>query len=121
MLALVPESLLTWAFGPAFRDTTPLLGWFGLTMSAAALVNVYLSVYFAHRDARFPLLVAAAAVVQIVGIAAWHPSPRSVVLVTLACVGAIVVIHELFFPNRLVTVWRQRTAAASSTANVDVP
>jgi O-antigen/teichoic acid export membrane protein len=121
MLALVPEGLLTWAFGPAFRDTTPLLGWFGLAMSAAALVNVYLSVYFAHRDARFPLLVAAAAVVQIVGIAVWHPSPRSVVLVTLACMGAIVVIHELIFPNRLVSVWRERTAAASSTPNVDVP
>ena len=41
-----------------------LLGWFGLAMTAAALVNVYLFVYLAHKDLRFPLLVGLAAVAQ---------------------------------------------------------
>ena len=85
VLALVPESLLTWAFGPAFRESTALLGWFGLAMSAAALVSVYLSVYLAERDTRFPMLVALAAVAQVLVVSAWHPDPRSIVLVTLAC------------------------------------
>ena len=102
-LALMPEELLVWAFGPDFRNSTELLGWFGLAMSAAALVNVYLSVYFAHRDVRFPALVASAAVAQIVWISLWHPDPRSLIIVTLACAASVLVVHEVVFPNRLVS------------------
>jgi O-antigen/teichoic acid export membrane protein len=101
VLALVPESLLVRAFGGDFRDATDLLGWFGLTMSAAALVSIYLSVYFAERDSRFPALMGAAALAQIAAIALWHPNARSIVLVTLACFLAVLVIHELAFPYAL--------------------
>jgi O-antigen/teichoic acid export membrane protein len=102
LLALVPESLLVWAFGGDFRESTALLGWFGLAMTAAALVNVYLSVYFAERDARFPLLVLGAAIAQIVAVSLWHPNPRSIVLVTLICATIVLVIHEVAFPHALV-------------------
>jgi O-antigen/teichoic acid export membrane protein len=108
VLALVPESLLVWAFGGDFRESTALLGWFGLAMTAAALVNVYLSVYFAERDVRFPLLVLTAAVAQVVAVSLWHPNPRSIVLVTLACASAILLVHELAFPHSLVRVLRLR-------------
>jgi O-antigen/teichoic acid export membrane protein len=108
MLALVPESLLVWAFGGDFRAATDLLGWFGLAMTAAALVAVYLSVYFAERDVKFPLLVLAAAIAQIVAVSLWHPSPRAIVIVTLCCAGGVLVIHELFFPHALARVWRLR-------------
>jgi O-antigen/teichoic acid export membrane protein len=101
LLALVPESLLVWAFGEEFRASTALLGWFGLAMTAAALVNVYLSVYFAERDARFPLLVLGAAAAQIVAVSLWHPDPRSIVLVTLTCFTTVLVIHEIAFPYAL--------------------
>jgi O-antigen/teichoic acid export membrane protein len=74
LLALVPESLLVRAFGAEFRDSTELLGWFGLAMTAAALVNVYLSVYFAERDSRFPALVGAAALGQIAALCSGTPS-----------------------------------------------
>ena len=107
LLALVPESLLVWAFGGDFREATDLLAWFGLAMTAAALVNVYLSVYFAERDARFPLLVLAAAVAQVVAVCLWHPNPRSIVLVTLACASAVLVIHELAFPYALIRLRRK--------------
>jgi O-antigen/teichoic acid export membrane protein len=110
MLALVPESLLVWAFGGDFRESTGLLGWFGLAMTAAALVNVYLSVYFAERDVRFPLLVLGAAVAQIFAVSFWHPNPRSIVLVTLTCATTVLVVHELLFPHALVRVWRLRGA-----------
>lgn len=113
LLALVPESLITWAFGPAFRDTTDLLGWFGLAMSAAALVNVYLSVYFAERDARFPLLILAAAVAQVIGVSAWHPEPLSIVLVTFVCASMVLVIHELAFPYALRRSYRAAPAGGS--------
>ena len=107
-LAMMPTGLVMWAFGPAFRDATPLLAWFGVAMAAAALVNVYLSVYFAQRDARFPLLVGSMAIVQIVVVSLWHPDPRSIVLVTLACLGTVLVVHELAFPNRLAQIWKAR-------------
>ena len=101
VLALIPESVLVWAFGGDFRDATALLGWFGLAMTAAALVNVYLSVYFAERDATFPLFVLGAAVAQVVGIAIWHSNPQSIVIVTLVCCTTVMVVHELFFPFSL--------------------
>jgi O-antigen/teichoic acid export membrane protein len=113
LLALVPESLLVSIFGGDFRDATALLPWFGLAMSAAALVNVYLSVYFAERNVRFPLLVLGAAVAQIIGVALWHPNPRSLVLVTLGCATGVLVIHELFFPHALVRVYRPRRLEAT--------
>ena len=107
VLAVIPESLLVRAFGGDFRQSTALLGWFGLAMTAAALVNVYLSVYFAERDARFPTLVLGAAVAQIVAVAIWHPNPRSIVLVTLACFTTVLVIHEVAFPYSLARIRRE--------------
>jgi O-antigen/teichoic acid export membrane protein len=114
-LALVPESLLVWAFGGDFRESTALLGWFGLAMTAAALVNVYLSVYFAERDVRFPLLVLSAAVAQIVAVSLWHPNPRAIVLVTLVCASTVLAIHELAFPHALVRAWRSRGLEQAGT------
>lgn len=111
VLAVVPESLLVWAFGGDFRDSTDLLGWFGLAMSAAALVVVYLSVYFAERNARFPLVVLGAAVAQIVLVSLFHADALSIVLATLACATAVLVVHELFFPYAIVRVVRARRRA----------
>jgi hypothetical protein len=79
-------------------------------MTAAALVNVYLSVYFAERNTWFPLLVLGAAVAQIVTVSLWHPDARSIVLVTLACASAVLVVHELAFPYALARVWSRRPA-----------
>jgi O-antigen/teichoic acid export membrane protein len=117
ILALVPESLLVWAFGGDFRDSTALLGWFGLAMSACALLNVYLAVYFAERDMRFPLLVLGAAVAQVVAVCLWHPNPRSIVLVTLICATAVLGIHELAFPHALIRGRRSRRRAVAETAS----
>jgi O-antigen/teichoic acid export membrane protein len=110
VLALVPETLLVRAFGGDFRDSTGLLGWFGLAMTAAALVSVYLSVYFAQRDSRFPALVGAAALAQIAGVALWHPSAESIVLVTLICCVAVLAIHEVAFPYALRRLLRVSTS-----------
>lgn len=115
-LALVPERLLVWAFGGDFRESTGLLGWFGLAMTAAALVNVYLSVYFAERDVRFPLVVLAAAAAQVVGVSFWHPDPRAIVLVTLACAGGVLLVHEIAFPHALARAWRLRRLEAPGSA-----
>jgi O-antigen/teichoic acid export membrane protein len=110
-LAFVPERTLVWAFGGDFRESTSLLGWFGLAMTAGALVYVYLSVYFAERDARFPLLVLAAAVAQVAGVVAWHEKPLSIVMVTLVCFSGVLVVHELAFPHAMIRVWRGSRAA----------
>jgi O-antigen/teichoic acid export membrane protein len=108
VLALLPESVFVWAFGGDFRQSTALVGWFGLAMTACALVNVYMSVYFAERNPWFPLLVLGAAVAQIVTVSLWHPSPRSIVQVTLVCAGTTLLIHELAFPHAVVRIWRTR-------------
>lgn len=114
VLSVVPEGLLVWAFGPDFRDAASLLGLFGLAMAAAAVVNVYLFVYLAQRDVRFPLLVAAAAVAQVVVIALWHPEPRAIVLATLAACAAVMVVHEIAFPHALIRTWRPAISPAAS-------
>jgi O-antigen/teichoic acid export membrane protein len=121
VLALVPEKTIVWAFGGEFAESTELLGWFGLAMTAAALVNVYLSVYFAQRDARFPLLVFGAAVAQVVGVSLFHSSPLSIVLVTLTCATSVLVLHELFFRHALVRVVAARRRGSTATRPDDVP
>jgi O-antigen/teichoic acid export membrane protein len=110
ILVFTPEDLLVRVFGGDFRETTELLGWFGFAMAAAALVNVYLFVYFAERDLRFPLLIGAAAVAQVIGIVLFHSDPRSIVLVTLASLTAALVIHEVAFPHRMVRLFRRAEA-----------
>jgi peptidoglycan biosynthesis protein MviN/MurJ (putative lipid II flippase) len=114
VLAFIPESLLVWAFGGDFRESTALLGWFGLAMTACALVNVYLSVYFAERDASFPMVVFGAAIAQIVLVCVWHPNPRSIILATLICATTVLVIHEIAFPHALRRVRGLRLQAAGS-------
>ena len=125
VIALVPEKTIVWLFGGEFRESTELLGWFGLAMTAAALVNVYLSVYFAQRDARFPLVVLAAAVAQVVGVSLFHGSPLSIVIVTLVCAGSVLLLHELFFRHSLIRViaaYRRRpVSAANVTARAHRP
>lgn len=106
VLSLVPERVLVWGFGPDFRESTALLGWFGLAMTAAGLVSVYLSVYLAHRNFAFPLLVGAAALAQIILVAAFHQAPRAIVVATLAVCTAVIIIHEIAFPYRLTRIWR---------------
>ena len=108
VLAVTPARVMVWAFGPDFAGSAELLGWFGLAMTAAALVNVYLFVYLAHKDLRFPLLVGTAAVAQVVIVALWHPDPRAIVLSTVICCTAVMAIHEVAFPNRLARLLRRR-------------
>ena len=47
---------------------------------------------------------------QIVTVSLWHPDARSIVLVTLACASAVLVVHELAFPYALARVWSRRPA-----------
>lgn len=96
-LALVPERLVVWAFGADFVASTALLGLFAAAMGLAGIVNVYLLFYLAHRDPRFPMLVGAAAVTQIIAVVLWHPSPRGIILVTLFCCAGVLAVHETFF------------------------
>jgi O-antigen/teichoic acid export membrane protein len=121
ILALVPERTIVWAFGGEFEESTELLGWFGLAMTAAALVNVYLSVYFAQRDAGFPLVVFGAAVAQVVGISLFHSSPLSIVMVTLVCATSVLVLHELFFPNALMRILAARRRGSTAARRDEVP
>lgn len=116
VLALVPEGLLVWAFGPDFRAASHLLVLFGLAMTAAALVNVYLFVYLAQKDARFPCLVALAATAQIVIVSIWHSGPRAIVITTLACSVAVLVVHELAFPHAVGRVLRGRRSGGEPEA-----
>ena len=119
VLALVPENLLIWAFGPAFRDSTALLGWFGLSMAAAALVSVYLSVYLAYRDTVFPVVVGLAAVGQVIAIAVWHADAQAIVFDTLGCLVAVLAVHEVAFRHSLVRTWRARRATVGHLRTQD--
>jgi hypothetical protein len=54
------------------------------------------------------LLVLVAAVAQVVAVVAWHPDPRSIVIVTLCCATAVLLVHEIAFPHALIRAWRGR-------------
>jgi O-antigen/teichoic acid export membrane protein len=117
VLAVVPEGLVVRLFGADFRGSSDLLGPFGFAMAVAGVVNVYLFFYLARREMAFPLTVLAAAIVQIVIVAAWNPSAESIVWVTFGVLGAILLVHELAFPHSLLRSWRVARPGLDSNAS----
>jgi hypothetical protein len=61
------------------------------------------------------MLVALAALAQVLLVSAWHPDPRSIVLVTLGCCVAVLVIHEIAFRHALIRMWRARHSHEEAT------
>lgn len=102
VLAVLPAGFLELTFGPEFGAATGLLAPLALVMTMAAILNVHLTFAVARRSRRFPLLLMAGALLDVVMLFLWHDSPAHIVAASAVAVGATLVAHEFASRNGLI-------------------
>jgi O-antigen/teichoic acid export membrane protein len=90
----VPGTIVRVAFGAKYEDAADLLLPFGIAMTALALVNVLLYYHLGRGHSSFAWILGAGAVTQVAAFAAFHSSPRILILDTIVVSTLILVAHE---------------------------
>jgi O-antigen/teichoic acid export membrane protein len=96
LYAAAPKLLLTIAFGSSYVDAAPYLWMFAVAMSGYAVLNVLLAYHLGRGDGRFSWILLGGAVVQIGLFAAFHETPRQLLVADIVIAGALLAAHELF-------------------------
>lgn len=92
---LAPSALIGKIFGPAYVDAYPLLVPLSLVMTAAALLNVVVTLAIARGDRRLILGALVLAVLHVVLILAWGDSPTGIIVATATTIGLGLVVNEV--------------------------
>jgi len=101
LLVLVPRFVVDVTFGSAYDQAVPLIGVFGLAMTAYALLNVQFVYHLGHGRERMAWLLLGAAIAQIAAYVLIHESTYQLVFVNLGTALTLLVVHELFFERTL--------------------
>jgi O-antigen/teichoic acid export membrane protein len=117
LLILVPRLVVDLTFGSAYGQAVPLIGVFGLAMTAYALLNVQFVYHLGHGRERMSWLLLAGAAGQIVAYVLVHGSTYQLVATNLATAVALLLVHEVAFESTLPQaacwlVWRVRRLKA---------
>jgi O-antigen/teichoic acid export membrane protein len=96
LYAAVPKLLLDIAFGSSYEGAAPYLWLFAVAMSGYAVLNVLLAYHLGRGDGRFSWILLGGAVVQIGLFAAFHETPRELLVADIVIAGALLAAHELF-------------------------
>jgi O-antigen/teichoic acid export membrane protein len=110
--ALVPGLVVDIAFGSEYEDAAPLLPLFGLAMSAYALLSVMLTYHLGKGDWRMSWLLVGGAVVEAIGFALFHDSPRQLLGVSAVIALTLLLIHEVAFDASITRALRFAVAMA---------
>lgn len=92
---VAPSALIGKIFGPAYVDAYPLLVPLSLVMTAAALLNVVVTLAIARSDRRLIWGALVLAVLHVVLILAWGDSPTGIIAATATTVGLGLVVNEV--------------------------
>jgi O-antigen/teichoic acid export membrane protein len=101
ILVVVPKLVIAVTFGSKYDGAVPLIGLFGLAMTAYALLNVQLAYHLGHGRIGMAWLLLGAAVAQLGIYAAVHGSTYQLVGANLATSIVLLVLHELAFGSTL--------------------
>jgi O-antigen/teichoic acid export membrane protein len=101
LLVAIPRLVIDVTFGSKYDGAIPLIGLFGLAMTAYALVNVQLAYHLGHGREGMAWLLLGGGIVQIALYALVHGSTYQLVGANLATAVALLVAHELFFERTL--------------------
>jgi O-antigen/teichoic acid export membrane protein len=111
VIVLAPDSLVTGVFGAAYAAAYPLAAPLAVAMTLLALVYVHIMVSLARGDRRLIGIVAAAAVVQAVGLLLLGDTPVRMVQVTIAVAIGTLAAHEVSSPFGFVRLCRREPPA----------
>jgi O-antigen/teichoic acid export membrane protein len=101
VLVVVPRLVIAATFGSKYNGAIPLIGLFGLAMTAYALLNVQLAYHLGHGRQGFAWMLLCGAAAQLVLYAIVHGSTYQLVGANLATSVAVLVSHELAFERTL--------------------
>jgi O-antigen/teichoic acid export membrane protein len=110
LYAVAPKLLLDIAFGSSYEGAAPYLWLFAVAMSGYAVLNVLLAYHLGRGDGRFSWMLLVGAIVQIGLFAAFHETPRQLLVVDIAIAGSLVAAHELFVDPTFRRLLRARGA-----------
>jgi O-antigen/teichoic acid export membrane protein len=101
LLVALPHLVIAVTFGSKFEGAVPLIGLFGLAMTAYALLNVMLVYHLGHgrRGMAWFLLLGAMAQLGLFGLI--HGSTYQLVGANLGAAVALLIAHEIFFESTL--------------------
>jgi O-antigen/teichoic acid export membrane protein len=99
--ALAPGFVVETMFGSDYLDATD--GVLPIVCAGAGMALLYLLVIYsvAIEDRRWPFLLGAGIVLQIVGVSMFHASPAQVALVQAVVVGVVLLVNEIAFHRLL--------------------
>jgi O-antigen/teichoic acid export membrane protein len=100
-LVAVPRLIITVTFGSKYVGAIPLIGLFGLAMTAYALLNVQFAYHLGHGRQGISWLLLGGAVAQLVVYAVVHGSTYELVTANLAVAWLLLLVHELAFDRTL--------------------
>jgi O-antigen/teichoic acid export membrane protein len=116
LLIVLPRLVVGATFGSEYERAVPLIGVFGLAMTAYALLNVLLAYHLGHGRTGIAWLLLGGAAAQILLYLAVHGSTYQLVTVTLVSAVAMLLIHELAFERTLSQAVRWAVSRARRAA-----
>jgi O-antigen/teichoic acid export membrane protein len=101
LLVAVPHLVIDATFGSTYSGAVPLIGLFGLAMTAYAALNVMLVYHLGHGKSGMAWLLLGGAATQIGVYGLLHGSLYQLLGVNLGTALTLVLVHELFFERTL--------------------
>jgi O-antigen/teichoic acid export membrane protein len=101
VLVIAPKILVELTYGSTYDGAIPLIGIFGLAMSAYALLNVQLAYHLGHGRQGMAWLLLGGGIAQLVLYAFIHGSTYQLVAANLATAVALLLVHELAFDHTI--------------------
>jgi O-antigen/teichoic acid export membrane protein len=101
VLVAIPHLIVNVTFGSKYDGAVPLIGLFGLAMTAYALLNVLLAYHLGHGRQGMAWLLLGGGIAQVLLYLAVHGSTYQLVTMNLVSAIALLLVHELFFESTL--------------------
>jgi O-antigen/teichoic acid export membrane protein len=101
LLVALPHLVIALTFGSKYNGAIPLIGLFGLSMTAYALLNVQLAYHLGHGRQGVAWLLLGGAVAQLVLYAIVHGSTYQLVGTNLATGVGLLLVHEILFETTI--------------------
>jgi O-antigen/teichoic acid export membrane protein len=101
LLVLLPKLVIAVTFGSKYNSAIPLVGLFGLAMTAYALLNVQLAYHLGHGRVHMAWLLLGGAVAQLALYGFVHGSTYELVGANLATSLALLLLHEFLVERTL--------------------
>jgi hypothetical protein len=98
---MVPDFVVSLAYGSEFDDAAQLLWLFAVAMSGYAVLNILLFYHLGRNSSSMSWLLLAGAGAEAIGFAIYHDSARELLFVSIGTAVVLLAVHELTIQRSL--------------------